>query len=355
MSNAQKVHPDGLSILASPAYKVPANSYTVLLYDELQALGHTVHELEPKDLLRSHPDILHIHWPEYGLSTRSKVKCLGRLCYKLLTARLIQRRGGSVVWTVHNLRPHERFHPGLEAWFYTQWMKLVDGAIALSATSKAEALEAYPCLRQVPFEVVPHGHHRPALNPEISHENARRTLGFDEKDFVFGMVGNIRPYKQVPETISLFQNLGHPNWRLVIAGNVFEPSLREQIESLAQGDPRVLLRFGVQSERDVQILTMACDVSLSNFSNILNSGSVLYALSCDVPAIAPRMGSLEELESAETSKFVRLFDPPLTAEMLEQLAAGLERGRVPLDHLDWPPLALKTEALYRSALNRPRR
>lgn len=328
-----------------------ANPYVDLLLasvkDRSQISGAESTQLHRGGLL----DIAHFHWPEFDLSRRRFPMALVRTFQILATARALRQRGAAIVWTVHNLRPHERLHPRLESWFYRHWLGLVDGALALSGTARDLAQERYPSLAQIPFEVTPHGHYRPTLSNTVDRAAVRDGLGYAVADHVIGFIGQIRPYKQVPELIELFRQIEDPDVRLLIAGNAGHEDLAEQVRRAAEGDRRIRLELRFLTEIELQEFTAASDLIALPYRDILNSGSAIYALSCDRPVLAPRVGSLSELQALVGSPAVTLFEPPLTPQTL-RAAVPLEPLAAPFDlhALDWDVIAAQTERLYTAAI-----
>ena len=106
------------------------NPYTYLLSEALGECGCTVEDFTLRRGLLEKPDVVHIHWPQREVlgPLPTALKKFAWLVARLLVQRL---RGTAIVWTVHNLRGHDRNHPGLEAvlmWFITH---LVTGLFQL--------------------------------------------------------------------------------------------------------------------------------------------------------------------------------------------------------------------------------
>lgn len=324
------------------------NPYARLLQQSLRGAG--VQTLASDDT-QTRPDVVHLHWPEQFLSRRSFLKATA-LCLDVLRRRDRWRQGGSaVVWTVHNLRPHERLHPSLESWFYRRWIQGLDGVLALSPGGLVLAQERYPPLLRYPSAVTPHGHYRDLLDPTLDRSAVRHDLGYQPQEVVIGFVGQIRTYKQVPELIRMFRDLP-PSYRLLVGGQVSGTALSTRVTEAAQGDARIRLELRFLPDRELQAFTSACDLICLPYREILNSGSAIYALSCQRPVLAPNAGALSELH-AEVPDGLVLYDPPLTAKILASTASGMHArgsGWFDLSPLDWPVIGTNTAALYRSAV-----
>jgi hypothetical protein len=59
------------------------------------------------------------------------------------------------------------------------------------------------------------------------------------------------------------------------------------------------------------------------YRKILNSGAALHALARNKPVLAPRTGSLPELQQEVGEEWVRLFDGEIAREHIEAFLAAL--------------------------------
>ncbi len=101
--------------MARPAFKNRArNPYNDLLYTAIREAGAEVQEYSSWPLLLSHWDILHIHWPESLLETKSWLHARWSEAKYLGLLDRVRRHGTRIVWTVHDLKPHDLVFPALE-------------------------------------------------------------------------------------------------------------------------------------------------------------------------------------------------------------------------------------------------
>jgi beta-1,4-mannosyltransferase len=330
-----------------------ANPYIPLLYEHLRKLGAEVLDFSPAVLLRSPGAIWHIHWPERMLNRKSALAA-GLRAAALLTLAVVARlQGSKLVWTIHNLRPHEHDHPRIGRWFWPVFVRLLGSYIVLSEGARRPAERRHPGLRRMPGFVVPHGHYRGAYPDSVSREEARRHLGLSKNASVALFIGLIRPYKNVPHLIRTFRQLRDPESRLVVAGEPLWPAISDAVREAAAGEPRVHLALGHVPVAEVQVYLRAADLVVLPFSEPLNSGSALLALSFDRPVLVPRRGALAELEVAIGSEWVRTYEGSLTDSVLAmalERARRIPRGRCEeLSLLDWGPLAHRTLEAFDAA------
>lgn len=337
-----------LRVLAWPAFANGDNPYHALLYGPMGQLGVTVEEYSPAALARGDWDVFHIHWPEFLIGRRPLWRAapgIAAFIARLLRARVAGRR---VVWTLHNLEPHDR-RPGGRA-IYRTLSRLTDGVIGLSEISLAAARDRYPALRRRPSVIVPHGHFRGVYPRTLTKAAARRSLGLDVDDRVLLFFGSIRPYKQVDRLVEIFSRTPGDRLRLLIAGRPTD-ELRAALEEAAAADPRVRLHLDFVAEDAVERWFLAADlVVLPYDEGVLNSSVALLGLSFDRVVLAPHAGSLPDLQQAAGKEWVRTFDQLDPIELLDGIDAALEvEGQeAPLDDLDWPALAARTAELYRA-------
>ncbi|WP_343505056.1 MULTISPECIES: glycosyltransferase [Roseobacteraceae] len=273
-------------------------------------------------------EVFHIHWLEAFTWNRfAKRSMIARriLAERILDhARAVARRGGKVVWTAHNIAPHDGFRddPVFRA-FSEEMLELITDVISMSRPAQAALIDRYPQLAKVRHEVIPHPHYRQYFEGLDTHtpESCEAASALDGRLLlVFGM---IRPYKRVPEIVEAFRGLQGQN-RMVILGGGHEDECA-RVRDAMQNDPRIDFRQGRYEDAQLRDLLRRADLSVFNFDNILNSGSVLTALSLSCPVIAPSHDVLLELRDEVGGEWMQLFEGSLTAEAIR---CSLETPRV---------------------------
>jgi beta-1,4-mannosyltransferase len=358
---------DSLHILAWPAFKGKLSPYSRLLYTNMQKLGATVEEFSIWRVLSRRYDMVHFHWPEYCVNGRGALAALfwsGALFGAIWWARI---RGGSVVWTVHNLGSHLQQHPTIERHFWKTFTALLDGYISLTEKGGEQARQHFPSLRTIPGFVIPHGNLRDAYPAtDISRELARARLGITTSARVLAFFGAIDPYKGVMELAEKFSAVPDDRAVLLMAGKCFlSPHERKQLEKIAAGDPRVILHLDYIPDADVACYIRAADLVALPFRDILNSGSAILALSLDRPVLVPAKGSMSELQEFAGSDWVRLYSGELTSDVLQRELDRAATSSALRGHcraleagwggLDWGDLAQLTLAAYHSVRATTRR
>ncbi len=342
-----------MHILASPAFSNRHdNPFNTLLYEAIEQKGCKVSEFDKKLLLCGRYDILHMHWPDLTINRKNPLLFLVAVTYLVCVVVLCKIKNTKIVWTVHNLLPHDAHHKALTRkilhWFAGQ----CDGLIFLSAASRNEFKVVYPLRRTPPSAIVPHGHYRPVYPLVPDRMEARVQLGVPADARIALFLGQIRRYKNVEKLITEFSRIDSENIFLLVAGSVKDPALKPALERAAQGKDNIRLDLKFIPDEDIPCYFAAADIVVLPYTDILNSGAALLALSFDRPVVVPALGSLRELQETVGKDWVRLYEGDINAQILERhIADTLPRnGKCPLECFNWDSIADKTIGLYEMIL-----
>ncbi len=331
------------------------NPYLQTLTESLERRGVRVDDFTFRRAIKRRYDVLHIHWPDLHLQARSSARAMAKHARLALLFMLLRWRKTHIVWTVHNLKPHERHHRLAEMLFPLWFPRLCTHVVALTLNGLESARTMYPPLRQKSAAVIPHGHYRGAYDRAPSRANCRDRLGLSHC-FTFLFFGNIRPYKNVPRLIEAFRELPQADLQLVIAGLPGAMMEIEELQRLAAGDDRIHLALEFVAEDKVPLYVGASDVVVLPFDSILNSGSVFLALSFNRAVLAPRLGSLPEIQSRVGARWVNLYEGALSSQHLMRTlgGGGIPEGEaVDLAAFDWDSIGQQTLDFYRAGSAAP--
>ncbi len=315
------------------------NPYVGMIRRGLEVRGVPVTDWSQWRLGNPTPRVLHLNWLEilsHGRITRRSLLAT-HVTYLRLEAHMqrVRKAGGLTVWTAHNARPHE-MGGDRRARLVQQWIDRivgqVDAVISLSNAAIPIIREAHPTL-VAPITVIPHQSYRGEY-PAGDRDGARVRLGIPATARVCGMIGLMRPYKEIERGLDLFEDLEAPDTWLLILGDCFDPDLARRLAARAAGNPRVIFKVGHLDQQAFADAYAACDAVLAMQRVMLNSGSVMAALSLDRPVIAEPVGSLPELAETVGDDWLRLRKP-LNAEALRHaLAMPLPAGSPDLAAFD---------------------
>ncbi|WP_454851895.1 glycosyltransferase [Promicromonospora soli] len=313
------------------------NPYITMLTAALRRNpGIEVVTYSPRAALLGRYDVVHLHWPEtiVGLGGRRR---MGRLVRGLLAGLFLTRLALTrtpVVRTVHNVELPADADPVqlvLLRWFD----RLTTHRIVLNDRTECPG----------PVTTIPHGHYRDWYG------GPRSTVITGRLQYV----GLVRRYKGVEALVEAFRSVADGSLTLGIAGAASTPDLAATITALADGDPRVTLRFDFLSDDELVATITAAELVVLPYRFMHNSGTVLAALSLDRPVLVPDTPVNADLAAEVGPGWIHTFTGDLTSEAL---VAALSAAREPraaspdLRAREWASAGEAHLAVYRAAIHR---
>lgn len=344
-----------MRILASPAFSNErVNPYNAQLYRNIVAAGHTVCEYSHKRVLLEKFDIVHVHWPDGYIDQRNGFKASQRAVLLLMMMSIAKFKGAQLVWTVHNLKPHDAYHPTFSQKFLSQFLKLCNGLIFLTEEGKNNFLQDYPAKKNMAYRIIPHGHYRDSYPQAINQAQAKAELNLNPDKKVLLFMGMIKPYKNCDALIKEFGEAKLSEYVLVIAGKPDSPKYKQQLELLAKEHNNIDLRLEFIPNDQVHLYMSAADRVILPYKSILNSGALLLALSFNKPVIAPHLGAFIDLQNELGLQWIYSYLGDLNATNLHAILQQLDRiprtSVCPLDNYDWRNIAESTIEFYKEIL-----
>jgi beta-1,4-mannosyltransferase len=292
------------------------NPYQRMLYSRLGE--HEVSSIplnDPEQLARSpllaqrdRAFILHLHWTSPILAD-SPDEGTAKARMEGFLAALDRLRDGAVkiIWTVHNVLPHESVFPDLEA---ALCQGIADRADLIHVMCQETPGLVAPHYR-LPADrvrVIPHGSYVDAYPNLITQERARDELGLSDSNFVVCCFGGIRRYKGIDRLLEAFEALYEANLesRLLLVGPLGDFENSVELAARCAAHPGILSNFNRVADTDVQIFLNASDVVVLPQQAPLNSGALMLAFSFARPVVAARAGCLEGMVSPDVGL---TFDP----------------------------------------------
>jgi len=326
-------------IALAPAHS-SYNSFIDRFAESIASGGYEVVDFRWNPLRLAGVALVILHWPNEFFAARAGAESL-KAAMKLQLLRSLRRLGGlRVVWVAHNARPHDSVFaaPALTQRF----LHTVDGVIYLSRHSRVAIRSCYR-LRPSTLELVSaHGHYRDGSSPDPPVAPAAR------QPVQLLCFGQVRPYKNVEALLRCAAQLPPQLIRLTIAGVSGDEALTTRLRFLAADAPqvRLALQRSPLSEAELSAVINAAHAVVLPYREILHSGAALYALSHNRPVLAPRLGSLPELQSEVGSEWLQLYDGPLTPDLLRSWIRTLREharsGQPDLSAHDWNRLGPET-------------
>ena len=342
---------------ANPQYRIvnipaPRGTRQVLLHPFLAAWSLIAHAVTDRRR------ILHIHWM-YAFKLPGSPRVASRAAYAssmtfLRLAKLLRYR---IVWTVHNVLPHQAITSNDLA--VRRRLAAITDAVIVHSTSTLPALAA----AEIPVHdasVIPHPSYVGRYPTGASRSTSRASLGVPADAAVCLFFGRIEPYKNVPALISAFSNVAaaQPDAYLVVAGACKDPALKAELTEMLSAVDRSTSEIRRISDDELSSLFAAADVVACPFLDVTTSGSAMLALSFGVPIVAPRIGALADLPD-DVGFFYSATDADGLSRTLaralnspDDVANAAARASEYAASMTWARAATATDAVYRTVLER---
>lgn len=301
--------------------------------------------------------VLHLHWhtfyldAKYGIPGRKFISLVNTLA-SLTAIRLL---GYKLVWTVHNVLPHEP-QTSNDAFITRYTAKLASALIAHSTHTIDQLQEIGADTKKA--VIIPHGNYDGMYPVSLSRAEARRRLGIAPKDTAVLFFGNLRPHKGVEELLDAFVRLNMPNAKLIIAGACRDAELGKHIAGFVKTQPTILYREGNVADEDVAMYFDAADVACMPFKAVTTSGSIILAATFGKPLVTPRLGAIKDMPK-EVGVLYNPDEPDALLHALQKvLQNGAARGsmaraaRAYAATLSWKSIAAKTYDVYRRSFGK---
>lgn len=312
-----------------------SNPYTNMLNQGVLAEGWQVdgsltraEVLAELELLRR-GDVFHIQWTQpIAHDAPDRRYAREGLIEFQRALRAAHGRGVAVIWTIHNLIPHSAKYPDIEIELCEFLAAEADRIIQLTSYTEQAASELYT-LPSHKLVTIRHASYIGVYGTAPDKLEAKSELGIPESSATVGFIGQIRHYKGVSTLLRAVEILSHriEDLTLVLGGKT-SPAEMDALDQAIPRSVRAVRKHGFLPDEDLPTWFAACDVMAFPYRNILNSGSVILAATCGVPAVLPAEPNLVSEYGAES--WVGLFSTDgdvaenLADKVEEMLRAGAE-------------------------------
>lgn len=351
-----QIHPT-IGVLVYPKGQ---NPFQDLLYNNIQKLYPNVrikyfYTSTPKVLMlpiiliiyRFRYKIIHLHWPSFSPKTENRFVRLVGFWYSIFCIQWMAALGYKIVWTIHNIVPHEPLTSN-------------DLAVSkyLAKKTSAKIVHSQAIIKQLNDNnidgsscyVIPHGLYDGAYTDFLTSLEARQSLGIKDKETVFLFFGMIRPYKGIEELLEAYTKLDAPRSKLMVVGKNQDHKLDKFIRSYADKENITYINQYIQ-DSEVERYFKAANYVVLPFKDITNSGSVLLALTFRKTIIAPRIGSIRDLPQQlgifyDPNEKITLYDALMESiahKQSQKAVAELDRF---VKSNNWQSIARKTLKVY---------
>ncbi len=259
-----------------------------------------------------------------------------------------------LVYTAHNILPHEHGGNQREAQQLRSWYRLCDAILVHNEHSRQVLLGFEPSVADK-VHVIAHG---------TFDDYAGAVKDIPHEKTVFLQFGMIRKYKGIDALLQAASQLPEAlrgQIRIVIAGNqrreLDDTDYRAMIDALGVGD---VVDFRPQRVPDEELpgYFNGCDCCLFPYTNIYGSGALLLAYTFRKPVIASGIPTfVEETDGGKTGLLYDPADEQGLAKAIERFVALPEAEKAAMRRsteeicrtkYSWSVSAEKLAALYRS-------
>jgi glycosyltransferase involved in cell wall biosynthesis len=350
------------------------NPYQRFLYEEVTAAGGEVRFADgpsrsqtfnllvaPLTLARHRLAgyrILHIHWVfQFSLpwARRQAVARLVMQWWFWLYLWSAQTLGYRIVWTAHDLLPHDRvFFDDRKARRY-----VIGRADAVIAPSEATASELAR-LGVADAEVIPFGSYAGPYPTTLGRQEARKDLGLGAGDVAVLLVGKIERYKGADLLLQAAASLPPSSpLKVIVAGACGDDAYRATLlELAARAGTRVIVRLEWIPDEELAAYLEAADFAAFPFRAVTNSSSIVLAQSFGLPVLIPNLTSLSDVPEEVAIRYDPLEGGLLqalgrAAQLPDQLRREMSRAaKQRADAIDWPTVARLHLETYAKVLSR---
>ncbi|RED54836.1 glycosyltransferase [Cohnella lupini] len=331
------------------------NFYNDLLTDSLSGAGLDIRDLKHGKLLlqvgQTRPgDIVHVHWMHHAYQNRNPLLFIVKSFLFVLTMVYLKLKNVQLVWTIHNLYPHQTKYPRMERFMRSLICRFCSKLIVASESIKRKVVSEFGVPARKLF-VVKHGHYLGVYKP--SGMNVRERHGIGEDADVFLFLGAIKAYKGVEDLIESFNEIKTKRSYLIVAGKAdgeMEAYLRK-----VEDTSNIVLDLRFVPNEEVADLIGAVDVMVMPYKEITTSGSAILGLSFKKLIVMPDNDFIDEYFAED---MVVGYDPSdsngLTNAMKTALNVKREgkalRYEEVLKELEWSAIAQRIKKVYQGGV-----
>lgn len=327
-------------LMHPPPEATNSSPYVRSLSEALRAQSYEVVGLSITSMLRHRTAVVHIHWPEHFFGDASPTKSIAKLAVGRTILMLVRRMGNPLVWTAHNLAPHDAWPFGAErstALFH----RSLDAVVTLCEGQQSEVVRAFPAVSAAEFTVAPEGQlHRHEVFPERPNDGGPVRLLH---------MGALSPYKRQQEVLAglaplIFEGLVE----LKIVGRSAEDEygqrVRAQVSELAGAE---LIDRRVPDEELLELIGW-CDAAVGVQNPAFNTGVAAAVLPLGRPVVLSPSTQCQYLANRVGSDWVTAIESPTDDGHWRSVVDWVKkpRGPVSTDLFRWSIAANEHVAIY---------
>lgn len=281
------------------------NQFQALLYSARDSFNVSILPIHKLELCGEIPwpgrVVCHFHWlHERTKNAKTEKEANAAVVYWETLIKRIKENGHKIVWTVHNVMPHETVWVEQDKKIHQVMADAAD-ALHVMASDSAKLTEQYYTLDERKMFVVPHPTYHGAQPDEITRAEARAQLHIAEEEFVYLSFGAIMEYKGYDRLIAAYDQLRGKTTRkirLIIAGLPSDKALVKKIAAWGASKPDVILDMTPVPHEKLQVYFRSADIAVCPYYRTMNSGAAMMAVTFDLPVLGPSSGGFVDIEKS---------------------------------------------------------
>jgi glycosyltransferase involved in cell wall biosynthesis len=222
--------------------------------------------------------------------------------------------GKRIVWTCHNLEPHED-----ATWPVRASFGMLAGQTDLVICHDDETSERCRNLYSPSgrFVVMPHGNYEGVYPPGRPREEVLGRVGLPGNAPVLLCIGQVRPYKATDLACDAVAELGD-GVSLLIAGSTPIPAYSQRVKKLVAALPNAVFIAREVTDQEFADFVRASDVVLLPYRSVTGSGAALAALTLGRGVVASSMPFFANLLRGhpEAGRVIDSGDPRALAQAI---------------------------------------
>ena len=336
-----------LEVLWHPGPGESTSPFVVKQAAALEKAEVKVEALSLSRLVKGHT-VVHIHWPEHLVRSRSGIDRFRKPPFVLAVLALLRfRRSISVIWTVHNLAPHAPPNNRVERRLESELLRLLatrsDAIVTLVAANEGLIRETFDVPESTKVVHIPEGI---GFDPA-----ALKTSASDDDPVELLAIGSLLRYKGLRKLAQLCSALPSREVRLRIVGEAADELLLQELLTISEGaDGSVEVLPRRVSNDELAHIASTSHAAVVTHDAQFNSGTPYWAFGQYLPVISVESPVISELSDNLGKEWI--FTLPLDYQE-DDFALAIEWVRAPRADMsaglyDWPLVTAKLVDLYRN-------
>ena len=319
-----------MKVFYYPCYK-NANPYQNELRHYLKKSGISYSGLKKEDFhlysqkSKDHK-ILHVHWIEPLATGKNILHAIFKTAQSFIRILRLRLKGIKIVWTLHNVAPHENPYPLLTNLNNRFFAFISEKIFVHNEKSFDIALKVFKAPREK-LLLLPHPHYESVFyrkkNRVLSKEVRR--LEQESHRFTFIFLGMLRPYKGLEELFDAFFGACVENARFLVIGKTLDKEFEKKLKRYALRDERVTLITKHIRDEEIPFVMNLADVAVLPYREILTSGSLSLMQTFRLPVILPNLDSFQQLSKSQSALFFEAANVASLRETLEYAFQNREK------------------------------